>query len=453
MFHNDQTGVSHQVLNPLDRLFLVADRVLRRAGLSGARLVLVIELADRIDMARLRSAVGAVFTLYPSIRGRLIFDRITGLPCWRHDAPCDVDRFLHLHHLQNHPDASRNAILSLANRRDDLFDGRSIAFHVLRPASGPDVLVLRTPHARVDARGAALFALAVDDLLAGRLTASSSLGDEHRQDFATLTKGITRRDACRALLARDEHAPPRSAATVYLAPHRPPPQLGQLDYVRRELSSDQLEGVNRTALRLCGFGRSVDFVRICAARALCDLTGARDGWITTANLVDLRRRQRGAPPVLWNFTGAAPLTLQIADLHDVGLAADRLRDQMASHVANDAIRRRLAALGLLMQTPTAYLTAAVKPHTQRASGWTPTPRPSLPLGFVGPQFGDTLLGVPVSNYYGFRTVMPDTGFSIEVNLTADRLNITCPHLTSRIPTHRIQAFLDRLVTRLLSGQA
>jgi hypothetical protein len=109
----------------------------------------------------------------------------------------------------------------------------------------------------------------------------------------------------------------------------------------------------------------------------------------------------------------------------------------------------------LTRLPTAWLAAAICANLRPGRRVTPRlgaiPAPSLPLGLIAPfaRPMPTFCGVALRNYYGCRPAAPDTGFSIDANLTPHRLNLIGVCYENRVDVQTLTALLDRLVAALL----
>jgi hypothetical protein len=445
--------------NPIDLMFFAADQAQRRCGLPGANIQSVLELGGTLNVDRLRAALGLIVRRYPVLGARPCVSLWTGRPYWCLDRP--VPPGVHVRHVSPATDDA------LRQAGEDVFavpvarwPQPPVEFTVLRAAGRGDHLVMRFPHALMDARGAMTVLDELDRLDMERPAAAdlATVGDERRRDYAAQFDGLTLGERLGLLGGGPLPLPaaPGGGGLFQLAGDPIPRDLGRVRYTVRALSAADLQRAQDNALRACGPARFGDFLRACgliALHRLCGRSVSPGTLYSTYNLLDIRPRR--ANPVCWNLTSSLPLAIPARLAVDRRTVADLLREQMLGHLAARTALRSFARLTLLMQPPTAAVAAVIH------AGWQPgrrprpqhgaAPTPSLPLGLIG-RFARpmrTFCGVPLVSSHGFRTPLPDTGFALDANMTDTGMNITGAWLEARVDGAMVGALLDELVGVLL----
>lgn len=62
----------------------------------------------------------------------------------------------------------------------------------------------------------------------------------------------------------------------------------------------------------------------------------------------------------------------------------------------------------------------------------------------------TFCGEGLENYYGFATARPLPGFTIDVNITADRINICGGYYDGLIPSDTMRTLIDGTIDAALN---
>lgn len=445
--------IRHHWPNPLDLLFFAIDENWRSRGLPGVDIHLVLELRGQIDVAALQQAHAALRRRYPACAATLAQPRGRP-PHWRLDRPAIESGVEILHSsAETAPLAASGLEQILAQRLGRRCDYKRVApfqITLLRGGDG-DKLLARWPHALMDARGGVTLLEELARLAREQRTAElvTTSGDERRRDFGALDDQF---NVARNLSLMRAHAPSARGGgeqVIRLCDQAGDGPLGQQRVLVRRFAPPEFASVRAAALAICGYARFADYVRICALMALAEIAGAGapPGSIVTAfNLIDNRRR-RDPGPVCHNVFSTMPLRIQLDVARDKRRCAAEMERQTHAMRAGDEMTRRLTGLKLLTLLPTGLLAWLM------GQPWAPIgPQraPSLPLGFMGPP-GDGLedfCGARVVNIFGTRPAAPEAGFSMNVNVAYDRLNICAAHWTGRIAPQRFDAFVDRFVALL-----
>ena len=459
------------LLNPLDALFLAIDGAWRRCGYPGAEIHWYCELKGEIDVPGLCRALQALYRLYPATAGRLTRSGCTGRITWRLDGgPIDPQRAVSLRALDPPTDDElHRQIELLLNSRLDPAARPPLQFTIFRGRPAGDFLVLRWPHALMDAHGAATIVATLLRLYEERPDPRTldSLGDERRTDFGVLGPPLSL-PACLRLLGRGAGSRRtrvegtgtrrcRRGAWRDIRPGAPACGAGAARvrfYVRR-LSREQYAQVRATAIQVCGLARTSDFVRACAICALHEVLGAPaapESGYSTLLLVDNRRR-RDPTPVCHNVFSTLPVLVRSTIAADRRRVADLFQDAAAQTLRPGVLERRLAGLTLLARVPTGIL-ARLLAHALRA-GRSPLPiglihPPSLPLTFMHlfPRPLKTFCGAELVNLFGARPGIPADRLVVNVSTAQERMNISGIWIEPCVPRRCVEAFLDRFVALL-----
>jgi hypothetical protein len=446
--------------NPLDTVFLAMDEASRRLNLPGPAIHLHLELSGNVDLNGLTRAWRALCRLYPAAAGRLELSPWTGRPRWRLESTAvDPRCAVQLHLLDSGTEAELHARSEeLLGERLDPRAGAPVRWDVFRGLPEGDVVVMRWPHALMDARGGATILEEVQRLY-GQAPASDELrsaGDELRDDFDRLIAEVPAwRRPLAALEAWRAARRPRGSP-VSLARSVPEGTPARMRYLVRRLSPDQAAAVRQAALRICGFARLADYVRTCAIRAVHRLAPRPlrpDACYTTLGLVDNRAR-RQSEPVCRNLFSTLPYCIPAALADDRVETARLIEAQTRELLEAEAALARLVGLTMLSSLPFGLLVMLMERGIRGAA--TPLPvglgrAPALPLGFMGPLSRPmpTFCGAALTNVYGLRTIVPRTGLALHVNTAQERMNLCAiyyePHLSPPI----VQRLLEELEAALL----
>lgn len=442
-------------------MFFAADQASQRLGLSNLNIQIVLELAGQVDLDRLRRAVSVLHRVYPASAATCEYSLLRGLPRWRldHDPP-DPHVVTPVHRINRSTDEDlHRAIEGIYATAIDVTRRPGVVVHVLRGEDGRDVLLTRFAHKLMDARGATFYLEDLDKFYEndGNSGGVDCANEENRDDYARLLKGMTAADRIKTLF-QSSAAHGKEMQSVFHLAHPPlsRDQIGTLRCLFRRLTPEQSKQIQDNAMRVCGFGRFGDYLRACAIRTFHrTVSNGGDGAAyTTLNLVNNRKR-RERTPVCRNLTSAIPLSVPASAVEDIPRTADILRDQMLEQKSTEHGAHQFATLSLLMRTPTPIAGTFIH------AGWTSRRRkrqsgvfapPSLPLGIMGPftRPMPTFCGEGLENYYGFATARPLPGFTIDVNITADRINICGGYYDGLIPSDTMRTLIDGTIDAALN---
>ena len=467
--------------NPLDALFLAIDEAWRRCGLWSADIHIYLETGGEVDVAGLRRAMRALHRLYPATAGRLTRRLLARAPAWRLDVPPpDVEQVVRMEMLDPEGNGLQRAAgapgndglwakpatvaatgpanRALQRRLDALLAeplnldaGPPLRVWVLRRPGQGDFVVLRWPHALMDARGGEFIIRQLDRLFREQTDPETleSVGDELRRDFGTLDPnpslfrcwGALRERGGTSL--RDWRDIRLDDARTIRGDER------QRGFVRR-FDEAGLSEIRATATRVCGFARVGDFLRACAIRAMHDLARARGlsgSGYSTLHLVENRRR-RDPTPVCHNIFTTTPIRIPADMAADRRAVADRVQQAAAALLEPGVMQRRLAGLALLARLGTRAIAREIERGLRTGRSRLPmglVQSPSLPMGFMN-LFTKPLrsfCGPPLENLYGLRAASPLAGLGINICTFNGRLNISGVFVEPHVSRATIDELLDR----------
>jgi hypothetical protein len=446
--------------NPLDAMFFAIDEAWRRCGQPGAEIHWYFELRGRLDVAGLRRAVRALHRLYPTTQARLARTALTGRSAWRLDVePPDLERVVEVRQLTPPTEAElhRQIELLLATRLD-LKRLPPLHFVVFRGLPAGDFLIMRWPHALMDAHSGAtvvekLARLYDEDPDPETL---ASVGDERRTDFGAL-RARTPFSRCLATLLgrRDEAARPRGWHDIRLCPASLSGTDARMRFYDRGLSPERWAQIRTIAMQICGFARVGDFVRACAIRALHEVAGHRapaNHGYSTMQLID-SRKPRDPGPVCHNVFSTMPVFVPATMAGDRRAVADLVQETTVRMLTSGARERRLAGLQMLAPIPTGILAGVLERELRTGKSLLPvglSSPPSLPMTFMN------LLSRPLKSFcnaelisvFGTRPGVPPDGLVVNVSTAQERMHISGIHFEPWVTRDLVNEFLDRFVAAL-----
>lgn len=443
------TGPADTLLGGIDVFHLINDRALRRAGLSGNDCLVVVELAGRLDAARLQRRLERAVLALPELRWRLD-DPLLGRPRWvldpRRRAPA-----ARIHELSTSAPAELSARVE-ALLADRVGGERLWAVDVLRRPAGPaqagagDVLVFRYFHPLVDARGA--------ERLVRWL--GSGEGDEPEappppeERHASSERAIAALDRdARIALAR------AYKAHVFAVGERP----------IRSLAGASPRGAAATPPRvrrlLLSEGETRAFDRRVRERARLAETSLM--LLGSARLNDRLLRARGAAPprhvipvpisldpkagarrLLGNHLSMLHFALDREELADERAAVARLAEQQRAAVREKLDLAMIAALDLARWLPgPAYRWLREQPFAGELA--------SLIFSNPGPSALSSFAGVPAVDAYHVPAVAVPPGLQIIFSRFAGRLSATIVCSSGLLREDESAALPEVLRADLLTG--
>ncbi len=448
--------------NPADLTFFAADDAMRRMGLPGATAQGQLHLAGELDVPAFTHAVTALWRVFPVLAARRELNLFTGRPRWRLDGPRpDPRRVIRLHTLAEHTSAAVHAKCEdLLNTPLRAFDVAPLQFDIVRGDEHGDILLVRWPHALMDGRGYQRVLVELDRLFREQPdpTTLTSAGQEDRDDFGDLLRSLPwpkRRALLRAGLQPDT---PRRKPGRQLALTPLPARPGRLRYVLRVLEPAEMRQVAQNAAQVCPDARLSDYLRATGLRALDELVRPYRGAPRDYTFMSYIDGRRTHPDVIChNFTVALPIAVPVHLAPHRTAVAAYVRQQMDAHRRAETDLREALSAWLTTRLPTAYLAALVRAAFPPGA----RPRPqmgvrcpmSLPFGLLGdftPSL-TTLCGQTLRHFYYVRTVVPQPGFGLDLQVLANRLAIVTGGLESRVPVPTLQRLLDRFIALLLTA--
>jgi hypothetical protein len=452
----------YQQLNPLDYMFFVGDEVRTRLGAPGTSIQVLLELKGPLDLAGFKQALEGLYRLYPATGGRLDRSTVSGRPRWRLDAEPDQRRALRVRMLR--PGTAEELHLQrnrLLRGRLNFEQGPLLRFYLLRGLPAGDVLVMRWPHALMDARGGMILLEELQRLYEEQPDprSLSSVGDELRDDVGELIADLSLPQRLRALCGGAQGELPANWEDARLASGPVGTNPAGLHYLLRQLSTEQVQRIRDASMRVCGFARMGDFVRACAIRALHRTIAQPPpphGGYSTMQLVDNRKRRQQAP-VCHNFFSALPVFVPAAIADDRRAVADVISESTARALSSGLIARRFAALERMSRLP-ASIMARLMERALRADPGSMLRRglanaPSLPMGFMGAFSRPlrTFCGAEWLDVHGVGAILPHEGFGLNLTTPNDpnRLNVTAAYFEPRVTRELMESLLEHLVEALL----
>lgn len=417
--------------NALDLLFFAFDRAGARLSLPGAFIHMNLDLAGQVDVAGLKKALACVHRLYPAAAGRLESSAVTGRPRWRlNGPPPDLDRVVRVRHLTPQTEDSLwREIDGILGNSIDLVSLPPLQFHVLRGLPSGDYVVVRWPHAFMDARGGFVIMDAIDRLYreAAEPTTVASAGDESLNGMGPLLRPDNRTGKNVASPSR------RQTRTVELQLPTCPAfrELGPLRSRVRTLNEDQCRLAQDIAARQCAPARFGAYLRACAIQALNRLIPPPkpSGFSYSIPYIIEGRDPPYQSPVCHNIFSLDRLRVPAEIAADRPAVSRFLHEGTAGLVAGGPLTAHLKRTLDICRLPQAVLGAMVRhslisPPPPWQEGEFAVP-PSLPMGFMQ-AFGHkkrSFCGADIRHVHAFRPPLPRAGIGLQVMAEQGRLAV------------------------------
>jgi hypothetical protein len=418
--------------NPLDTLFFAFDKAGARLSLPGAFLHTHLEMAGQVDVQGLKRALAGVHRLYPATQGRLEWSALKGRPRWRLDvAPPDLDRLVRVHQLTPPTEAElQREVDSLINRRIGLISLPPLQFHVLRGLPAGDWVVIRWPHAFMDARGGFVIMDTMDRLYRDGTDPASlrTEGDERLDGLGGLLQD---QGSQRPAAAESQTNGAAQGFDLQLPTCPDFRDLGPLRTAVRRLDNDQCRLAQDIAARTCAPARFGAYLRACAVQALDRVMPrprARGHTYSLPYILEGRRPPYRSP-VCHNVFGLDRMYVPAEIAPDRAAVARFLHEGTTRMIQKSLVTHHLKRTLDVTRLPLAILGAFVR-HTlispparwQKSDFAVP---PSLPMGFMQ-AFGHEkrgFCGAEIRYAHAFRPPLPRAGLGLQVMAEQGRLAI------------------------------
>ena len=343
----------------------------------------------------------------------------------------------------------------LVSQRIDLVTLPPLQFHVMRGLPAGDLVVIRWPHALMDARGCFVLLDAIDQMYREQTEPAGlvSVGDELLDGLSQLLRN-TARPQCPA--TRTEEEPPAAGEDLQLPICPDFRELGPLRSIVHRLDEDECRQIQDIAKRTCAPAQFGAFLRACGVRTLHRML-ARHNSRGAGYSVPFVVEARWPPylsPVCRNLFTAERLFVPAKMAIDRPAVARLLHEGTTRLAAAGPNTRKLKRSLAVTSLPTALLAHLVRhsliyppqPWQQDAV----SNPPSLPMAFMQ-VFGDkkrSFCGAEVRYVHSFRPPLPRQGIGIQVMGGQGRLAVC--GLSYEVRWNMMNRFLDHFIEELLS---
>jgi len=445
--------------NALDRLFFVFDRAAARLSLPGAFIHMHLEMAGQVDVEGLKRALACLHRVYPVTAGKLEWSNHLSSPRWRlYARKTDAGQPVFVHHLSPPTEAELDRQIDrLLAQRIDPVKLAPFQFHVMRGLPAGDLVVIRWPHALMDARGGFLIMETIDRLYreapdpGGLMTA----GDERFDGLSELIQRAAEAHRPTPGPERQSAGPEQELQLPICPDFR---ELGPLRGIVRKLDESGCQRAQEIVKRTCAPARFGAYLRACAVRALHRLIGRRAaaGLGYSVPYVFEGRQPPYRSPVCRNIFTAERLFVPVGMALDRPAVARMLHEGTSRLVAAGPDARRLKRSLMITSLPAALLGHLVR----HALIYPPEPwqrdefgrPPSLPLGFMQ-AFGmekRSFCGAELRYVHAFRPPLPRQGIGIQVMGEQGRLAVC--GLCYEVRWEMMNRFLDDFIEAILSPE-
>ena len=152
-----------QLLNPLDVALRCIDHAIRGMGFPGFETQMLVALAERVDVPRLRNALTRFGRRHPVVTARLVEDEGRHPSFWQF-RPGAIPQLPEIELSSAEPSAVLAAAANLLSTPQDPAAADPLRFHLLHRPGGGDVLVIQYNHTLIDNSATALIVREIDGL-------------------------------------------------------------------------------------------------------------------------------------------------------------------------------------------------------------------------------------------------------------------------------------------------
>jgi hypothetical protein len=437
--------VRMQRLNANDRALLAVNRALQRLGAPGFETQMLLELAGRVELDRLRAALERLHDAEPVLGARLAAARFPDR-YWQAGPgarPCLQESAL--------PSAALEHALQFAgamlSRPRDLYASPPVRFHVLHRPDGRDVLLMHYNHAALDNHAAVLLVQAINRVFAGDEAARTPDNGDGILQYLRRTLRTRRRQAVRDTIDVWRRWQRGGIVTLGRVGAGPRQKQVELGIVTRTVAPAAAAALRQHTLRVCGFPSLSMALLGSAFRAVASQTGehakGHAGFCAGIG-VDLGLRGPDGP-IFHNLMSLVPVHAAWSDLTD--------RDELLRHL-NRQLRERLAAamdLGILQFVT---LFSRRPQYAEWALDIFFRHSFSLWYGYFGSLdgLGETWCGVPIEDAFFIGPSWPPMGLTLLANQFRGRLRLQATYVADAVPDAVATAFLEAVATDLVPPQ-
>jgi hypothetical protein len=416
-------------LGGVDVFHLVRDAEMRARGLPGNHCVFVIELAGRVDVARLRRRVARAVDLVPEL-GAVLGG--LWLPEWQPKGRVPEVREL----------PADTPLESLMDARVD--GARPWAIDVVHERAG-DRVALRWFHPIADGRSAERLARWLGSGSGEELESPAPPQDRFQTGERPL-KGMSREQKIAAMKAYNLHVFDRAKVPV-LSPASLAPKgqkLGPTRVIRVELSMEGTARFDQRVRRVAKLAET-SLMLVASLRALDGFFTSR-GYAPSRYLVPVPLSldpKAGSRRMLGNQLTMMMFAIDRADLEDEARAVAAIADQQRAIIKEKLDVGMLAALDLARYLPGfVYRAIEARPTHGQIS--------SLVISNPGAVAMEQFLGVEVRDAYPLPTVVLPPGVQVIFTRFRGRLAALLVYLEGVLTTAEAERFADTLRAELTS---
>lgn len=427
-------------LSAYDRLFLAGHEALQRRGLPGHHCLLWLELAGRLDRAKLDEAYRRASAQTPLVDGRIAYSLLTARAHWRYGEGPQAVAPIDYTELSSHADpeaAQRDILLRAWRERQDPAAGQQLRLFCFEYADRT-TLVLRFPHYLMDQEGALAFLSRIHDaatqggqsLAPPREAPLPYPPDWSGRTLSGWWSGVGRHRALARLQSRQ--LPERSIDPAQTA-----------DYMMRCWSPAETARINDTAKKSCRPGPMLYTRHLIAAtvRGLDDMADALglspgDHYLIPLPMLRPRRTPRTKPAC--NDVVVATMVIHRAELRDAAALDASLLAQINdySRGGDEATWLFMSYVGLLRASHYRWMLMRKRMLVRYSLGFGSFRADEWPAGFLGSQ---------VTNVHGGGLPPIPPGAMLSFTRYADRLNVGAaffPHVCTAASMERLLARVE-----------
>ena len=429
-----------QMLNAMDLCVLRHSQAVRTIGCRGLTFQMQLWLEGRLDPSVLRTALMRLSRAYPIVTSRLLEGPRKGCASWqfRPGATCALREV-------TVPGDSRTEALNCAAdilaRAEDPAVSDPLVFHLLHLPDGRDLLLVQHDHCLMDINGTKLLLREIN-----RLSTESSMvsvPDEEEDGIRAYLRQFPLWQRWRALGQLPTHSRPfRAGGPVTLSDAAGPIQGGIPRIAIRELEEQATRSFLARTTRLCGFPSPSMAVLASIFRGILRHTPhtltPRSALMASAGTNLRGRGARG--PIFRNLGSLLSVICRPDEMGERDKLILLLNRQMREQLSKNTDLALLQCVWWLRHRADLVLRRAQQAQHHHCVNY----------GFLGELVAGSehFCGVPVRRIYALTQGWSPPGLSLAPALCRGRLVLPTTYMADTVPTARVEAFLDTVMTDL-----
>jgi hypothetical protein len=342
---SESAACDRQPLSAVDLALRCVDRAIRGMGYPGFETQMLVWLAGRVDLARLRHGMLRLSMRHPVLTAKLVERGPDSRSCyWAFQPGAQIA--LHEAHLTSDDSSEVFAYAGrLQSTSHDPTASAPLRFYLLHRPGGRDVLMMQYNHVLMDNGVAGLLLRELARLSGSEDHSLDAPRFESRRllnDYLRRFPHAIRRAAARSAIELQAYSLRGRAAILGTGEEDKPRQVN-LKVAARSLPADATRAIHERTIASCGFPNLSMAILASTFRAihqLADDRNAERSYMAGIGL-DLNLR-RGSEPLIQNLLSIVPIVARRDDLADndglMRMLSRQMRDRLAAKIDLGALR-------------------------------------------------------------------------------------------------------------------